>query len=99
MRTISLKTRGAGGKLAAICAAPAVLHSFGLLAGAEATCHPSVAGDMAGVRLREERVVVDGDIVTSRSAGTAMEFALRLVSILEGEAKLSEVKAGVLPGP
>jgi len=83
--------------IAAICAAPTILAAAGLLAGRAATCHPSVRAEVGAVaRLAEERVVVDGDIITSQAAGTAMEFAFRLVEILAGPAQAREVNRGVL---
>ena len=84
--------------LAAICAAPTVLAAYGVLDGRTATSHPSVraeVGQRAG-RMSEVRVVVDGSVVTSQSAGTAMEFAFKLVEILCGPAKAAEVNQGVL---
>jgi len=82
--------------IAAICAAPRALHAFGLVEGARVTCHPTVAGDLAGAEVLAERVVVDGDLVTSRAAGTAMEFAFRLVEILVGAERRDEVNSSVL---
>lgn len=64
--------------LAAICAAPTVLHDAGLLAGRRYTAHDSVATELPEL-LADERVVVDGRIVTSRGAGTAMDFALEVI--------------------
>lgn len=83
--------------VAAICAAPTVLADCGLLAGKTATSHPSVRAEIATVagKASDERVVVDGDIITSQAAGTAMEFAFRLVEYLCGPAKVAEVNAGV----
>jgi 4-methyl-5(b-hydroxyethyl)-thiazole monophosphate biosynthesis len=73
------------GKLtAAICAAPTVLHAAGLLAGRRATSHPAHAAEMTGCHYLEEPVVVDGTVVTSRGAGTAVEFAAAIVSHLAG---------------
>lgn len=71
---------------AAICAAPGVLAHAGLLAGRSATSFPGFldAHSAPGLRLASEPVVTDGKVVTSRSAGTAMEFALKLVELLEG---------------
>ena len=82
--------------LGAICAAPTILSSMGLLKGKRATSHPSVEQKMADVEYRNDRVVVDGRIVTSRSPGTAMEFAMALVEILVGKEKVEEVNRGVL---
>jgi 4-methyl-5(b-hydroxyethyl)-thiazole monophosphate biosynthesis len=71
----------------AICAAPTVLKAAGVTAGKAVTSHPVVAEDLKGPGYREDRVVVDGLVVTSRGAGTAMEFALELVRILAGPDK------------
>jgi 4-methyl-5(b-hydroxyethyl)-thiazole monophosphate biosynthesis len=66
----------------AICAAPTVLAAAGLTAGRAVTSHPSVTAQLADSLYREDPVVVDGRVITSRGAGTAMEFALTLVERL-----------------
>jgi len=87
-RVISLLRRFAaeGRYTAAICAAPSVLAHAGLLEERAATSFPGFlnANSAPGIRLREEAVVVDGKVVTSRGAGTAMEFGLALIGLLEG---------------
>ena len=83
-------------QIAAICAAPTVLHSAGILKNTVATSHPSVKGQLKGIDYSEERVVVDGNIVTSRSPGTALEFALKLVEILFGRDRMETVNQGVM---
>ncbi len=81
----------------AICAAPSLLAAAGLLRGKQATSHPSVKEKVAAASIySEERVVTDGKLVTSRGPGTAMEFALKLVEILAGPEKVSELKAAML---
>jgi len=84
--------------VAAICAAPTVLADAGALAGHVATSHPSVRAELADKagRLSDERVVVDGLIITSQAAGMAMEFAFKLVEILCGPATAAAVNRGVL---
>ena len=84
--------------VAAICAAPTVLADAGVLTERVATSNPSVRAELAGKfgRISNERVVVDGLIITSQSAGTAMEFAFKLVEILCGPATAIEVNRGVL---
>lgn len=70
----------------AICASPAiVLDHHGLLAGHKATCHPGFAGEMDKEHHVDERVVMDGNCLTSRGAGTAVAFALALVERLYDE--------------
>jgi 4-methyl-5(b-hydroxyethyl)-thiazole monophosphate biosynthesis len=79
---------------AAICAAPGVLAHAGLLAGRAATSFPGFLSQRSapGIRLSADAVVTDGKVVTSRSAGTAMEFALELVELLAGAGKRGEVE-------
>jgi 4-methyl-5(b-hydroxyethyl)-thiazole monophosphate biosynthesis len=73
----------AGKPVAAICAAPLVLMDAGLLVGKRFTAYHSVREELGGGL--DERVVVDGNIITSRGAGTALDFALTLVSLLGGQ--------------
>jgi protein deglycase len=92
-----LKGMAAEGKfITAICAAPTVLCAVGLLRGKNVTSHPSVRDELSETKYSEARVVVDGNIVTSRSPGTALEFAMKLVEILEGQSKMEEVNRSVL---
>jgi 4-methyl-5(b-hydroxyethyl)-thiazole monophosphate biosynthesis len=76
--------------LAAICAAPTVLHDAGLLEGRRYTAHFSVANELPAI-LSQERVVTDGKMTTSRGAGTAVEFGLHLVAILTSAEKATEI--------
>jgi len=90
------KDYAAQGKVVtAICAAPLVLADAGLLTGKRFTAHFSVHASLPGV-LANERVVQDGNIITSRGAGTAMEFGLALVRELFGEAKVKEVVEAIM---
>lgn len=84
----------AGQWITAICAAPTVLHDAGLLTGKRFTAHFSVAAELPG-RLATERVVVDGRIITSRGAGTALDFGLELVSALFSPEKKADVSRSV----
>ena len=87
----------AGKIVAAICAAPSVLIKAGVLQGRKATVSPSGKAQVeACANFSEERVVVDGNLVTSRSPGTALEFALKLVEVLAGKEKMQMVKAQTL---
>ena len=84
--------------VAAICAAPTVLGAYGLLHNRAATSHPSVREEVEAVagKYSDDRVVVDGPVVTSRAAGTAMEFAFKLVELLVGPEKAKEINQGVM---
>lgn len=86
-----------GARIAAICAAPAlVLGARGLLAGRSYTCYPGMESEVSDGRYLTEAVVVDGPLITSRGVGTAGAFALKLVETLLGPAKAAEVARSVL---
>ncbi|OAJ69397.1 4-methyl-5(B-hydroxyethyl)-thiazole monophosphate biosynthesis protein [Methylobacillus sp. MM3] len=91
----SLQKAAAEGKyIAAICAAPMALHAANLLQGKKATSFPGVLDAMPGSHTyMNDRVVVDGRIVTSKGPGTAMDFALTLVELLVGKSKRDAVES------
>ena len=81
---------------AAICASPAVvLHHHGLVTPGRVTCHPGFADQIDNGNIVESTVVVDGNCITSRGAGTACDFALKLVELLYSKAKREEVMQGL----
>jgi 4-methyl-5(b-hydroxyethyl)-thiazole monophosphate biosynthesis len=82
---------------AAICAAPKVLATAGLLKGKKATSYPGCLDpdSVPGLDYREDSVVQDGKVITSRGPGTAMDFALTLIENLAGKAKRDEVEAAL----
>lgn len=85
-----LKRFNADGKLvAAICAAPIALEAAGVFAGRRATSFPGL--ELPSAEYVEERVVADGNLITSRGAGTAMEFALALVERLAGAERAQQL--------
>lgn len=66
--------------IAAICAAPAILAQAGILDDKIATIYPGMENKLP--RPRDAKVVVHGNVITSKAPGTAMEFALKLAEIL-----------------
>jgi 4-methyl-5(b-hydroxyethyl)-thiazole monophosphate biosynthesis len=80
--------------VAAICAAPAVLKASGLLEGRRYTAHFSVLDDLPAI-LSGERVVTDGRLITSRGAGTALDFGLLIVEKLFSPEKASEIARSI----
>lgn len=87
----------AEGKLVcAICAAPSVLGAAGILEGKWATCHPGFEEKLTGAKVEEKEVVVDGNVITSRGMGTAIPFALSLVSQLVSEEKAQELAQSII---
>jgi len=94
LKRILLRQSASGRLYGAICAAPAiVLETHGLLRNRLATCHPGHLKNLRNPSAAHERVVVDGNCVTSQGPGTAMEFALELVELLFGKDKMAAVAA------
>ncbi len=81
--------------IAAVCAAPKVLAKAGLLDGRQATSFPgSLDGsNISNMNYLEQAVVIDGQIITSRGPGTAMDFTLCLIEQLLGPEKRAQVEA------
>ena len=74
-----------GAYLAAICAAPMVLGHQGYLAGKRATCFPGFEEDLIGATALAQGVVRDGNVITARGMGVALDFGLALVAALKDE--------------
>lgn len=82
-------------KVAAICAAPTVLASLGILDGRKATCYPSCEKDMNGAILTHDKVTVSGNIITGQALGAAIPFALEIVRQLKGDAASQKVASAI----
>ena len=80
-----------GRYLAAICAAPSVLGHLHFLKSKKATCFPGFEDELLGAEFVPERVVCDGNIVTSRGMGTAIDLGLCLVGILVSDKRAEEL--------
>jgi 4-methyl-5(b-hydroxyethyl)-thiazole monophosphate biosynthesis len=88
-----LKQHAADGKLiAAICAAPKVLAAAGLLDGKRVTCYPGALDDYPQLDIQTSAIEIDGQIITSRGPGTAMDFALILIEQLQGSEKREKIE-------
>lgn len=86
-----------GKNVAAICAAPIVLGTMGLLKGRKATAYPGFEQYLDGADVdKAASVVVDGNIITGRGPALTMDFALKLVEILKGKEKSEEVAKQLL---
>lgn len=90
------ETVAQGKRVAAICAAPSVLGGLGLLKEKRAVCYPGFEDKLTGAQVGTEEVVTDGNITTSRGLGTAIPFALELISLLFGQEKAEEIGASVI---
>lgn len=83
-------------KLAAICAAPTVLHAAGITKDVRLTSYPAEKEVFTDSHYLEEPVVIDGHIITSRGVGTAIPFALTLISILINRNEAEEIAERIL---
>jgi len=92
------KISAAGGITAAICAAPKVLASAGLLEGKTATSYPGFIDKMnlINTRVVTDPVVIDEQLVTSRGPGTAMDFTLELIEKLCGRERRQTVENALM---
>ena len=86
----------AGKAVAAICAAPMVLGENGILEGKKAVCYPGFEEKLIDANVDTCAVAVDGNIITSRGMGTAIPFALEIVSYLLDEETAKKLSAGII---
>lgn len=85
----------AGKWVAAICAAPSILGTLGLLDGRGATAHAAFQNKLGGATVLNAEVVVDGQFITSYGLGGAIPFALQLVATLFGAQTADEIKTAI----
>ena len=84
-----------GSFICAICAAPSVLGHKGLLDGKEAIAFPGFEKDLIGATVSEKYVVTDGNIITARGAGVAVDFGLAIVAVLKDRATAEKIRAAI----
>ncbi len=85
-----------GKPISAICAAPLVLGKRGLLKGKKATCYPGFEGYLEGAEYTAALVEVDGNFITGKGPGAALEFGFAIVAKYCGAAKVEELKQGMM---
>jgi len=85
--------------IAAICAAPLALNAAGLLNGKKFTCHPTAVSDLKGVSPLNERIVIDGKLITGIAAGAAFELALTVIRLVSGAEAVTKVNQSLLCHP
>ena len=97
LRAILQRTADKGKWLAAICAAPKVLAHAGYLNGRRATSYPGVLEELGLPEITSTGTAVerDGNVITSRGPGTAMDFALELIDVLKGDQVRRDVEEGL----
>lgn len=97
LKKLLLQFNEEGKRIAAICAAPTVLGAHGILKGKKATCYPGCEDGLVGADVVvSKEVVTDGNITTSRGAGTAINFALHLIKKLRDKEVAEDVRKGIV---
>lgn len=87
----------AGAVLCAICAGPRALAKLGLLTGRDITCYPGMESEMVGAVCHPDAgVVTDGDRITGRAPGAAIDFSLALLENIKGKKTAADVKAALV---
>lgn len=82
-------------KVAAICAAPSILGELGLLNGKRATVFPGFEKYLTGSTNTSEKVTVDGNIITAKGMGTAIDFSLEIIKMLINEEKANSIASAI----
>lgn len=82
--------------IAAICASPSILGKWGLLKGRKTTCFPSFEEYLYGAEVVFDNVVCDEKIITSRGAGTAHDFAFKIVEILKDKSLAENLRKSMI---
>lgn len=82
--------------LGAICAAPMVLGSLGFLEGRHAVCYPGFETKLVGATVTQMPFALDGNIITGRGVGTALDFSLEIVRLLKGGELAAELRSALV---
>ena len=85
-----------GKYVAAICAAPSILGHRGYLKGRKATCYPSFEPHLEGAQAVLDGAVADGNVITGRGMGCAIDFSMEIIKALISEAKAKEIAESVI---
>ena len=98
VETLIMDQFNKGRYVAAICAAPTVFGAYGILDGKKATCYPGREEELGDAEAITDgtTVVVDGNIITSRGMGTAIDFSLKLIEILKDKETADKIGISVV---
>ena len=96
LRKVLFAYKDAGKYLAAICAAPSVYGANGMLEGKKAICYPGFEEELKGAVVTNEGVVTDGQFITSKGLGTAIDFSLQLITLLVNAETAENIAKGIM---
>ncbi len=81
--------------ICAICAAPSILGHMNLLRDKKAICFPGFEKELYGAVLSEDHVCVDGNIITAKGAGVALEFGLEITAMLKDREESDKIRKAI----
>ncbi len=81
--------------ICAICAAPSVLGHKGLLEGKKAVCFPGFENELKGAEISSDFVVTDGNTITAKGMGSAVDFGVSIVKYFKGDERAEKLKASL----
>lgn len=96
MQKVEAFAKTDGKLVAAICGAPSLLGHKRLLDGKKATIYPGMESELGAADAVKDRAVTDGEFITSRGAGTAIDFALEIVKFYKGEDAAEKIASGIV---
>ena len=96
LREALVKHYESGKRIAAICAAPMVFGSLGLLEGKRATCYPGCESTMTGAEYTKQLVTIDGNIITGEGPAAAFPYAYAILEIFAGKAVADQLREGMM---
>ena len=99
LREVLLTHFNRGGLTCALCAAPMVLGMSGILQGRQATCYPGFEGQLSGAEFTGAWVQEDGNVITGRGPGAAMEFAYTIAARFTGWDFIRRLQEGMIYTP
>lgn len=81
--------------ICAICAAPSILGHKGILEGKKAVCFPGFEEELFGAQIPDSCICEDGNILTAKGMGSAVEFGIRIAARLAGESKAKAIRSSL----
>ena len=85
-----------GKYVAAICAAPSILGHLGILEGKTACCFPGFEEELTGASVSYNSCEVDGNIITARGMGCAIDFSVEIIRVVSGSEKAEEIASKII---
>lgn len=85
-----------GKKVGAICAAPLVLGSLGILKGKRATCYPGFENQMTGAEYTHELYTIDGNVITGEGPAATLPYSYAILEMLGKQAEAAQLREGMM---